>query len=630
MSIFQKRYLPIFVGVVFISAIFHSCEQDLTTVGAGVAGENPFSTGKEVYDVFAYNRNIEAVRTNKLPVYQLGAFNDPVYGSTKATITSQLQLPSGNPTFGILSQSAEDNADNDSSVSTINENETVKEVYLYIPFLTNATSRDTDSDGVVDAFDSQPENPDNDSDGDEVSNADERAANTDPLDDESVDADGDGLNDIDDSPIFTNNFANVVDLDSIYVDGKNYDDIEETVNIGLRVQRSTYFLRDLDPNSNFQEAQQYYSSQQFSPEFVTEVLFDSNDDGNITIDNKEILIQREDDESTEDTDESLTFSKLDPGIRVPLDASFFQENILNKEGSPELLSQSNFSEFLRGIHLSLLESLDQDVMLLLDLTQANITISYTYDAYNTSEGSTEKRESTFVLSLLSGTASTGFTGNAVNTLINDSYPSEIAESLDNDINASRIFLKGGPGITTEIELFEPNNAESILEEIKSNNWIINEANLVFYVDRDFLGMSNGVEEPPRLYLYNFETKAPLYNVNTELSNANSGIFGLYLNYDGILVEESDRGLKYTVRITEHINNLIVRDSLNSTLGLTLTTNIDNVNTDNAMLDDDKEEAIPITSTLTPLGTVLFGSDLDDTDPNYDKRLKLEISYTKTE
>ncbi|ASV30445.1 DUF4270 domain-containing protein [Maribacter cobaltidurans] len=629
MNIFQKPGLPIMWGVVSIVTIFFSCEEDLTTVGAGVTGANPFSTGKEIFDVFAYNRNIDAVRANKLPVYQLGTFNDPVYGTTRATITSQLRLPSVNPTFGVLSQSTENNADNDDSATTIDEEETVKDVYLYIPYLTKGASRDSDNDGVEDLFDDEPNDPTNDSDGDQVSNIEEKAANTDPLDDQSVDSDRDGLNDLGGSEIIANNFAKTVDLDSIYVNAKNYDDIAEPVVIGLKVQRSTYFLRDLDPNTNFQESQQYYSSQQFAPTFVSDVLFDSDIDGNITVDNKEILIPGEDDETTTEVDESLTFTKLDPGIRIPLNKDFFQQNILDREGSSELLSQANFSEYLRGIHLSLLESVGEPTMLLLDLTRANITINYTYKSLD-SERNVLDRESSFILSLLSGSATTGLSGNAINTLINENYPTGISESLGVQTNASRIFLKGGAGITTEIELFEPDNAENVLEEIRANNWIINEANLVFYVDRNYPGMGVEAAEPPRLYLYNAETNNPLYNVATEQNTSAGGLYGTYLNYDGILVEENDLGVKYTVRITDYINNLVVRDSVNSTLGLTLTTNIQNIRALNAIFSNSLEEEIPSTSTWTPLGTVLFGSNIPKTDPGYDKRLKLEINYTVAE
>ena len=66
-----------------------------------------------------------------------------------------------------------------------------------------------------------------------------------------------------------NRFPVKYDLDSIFDANGN---IPESFNI--KVERSTYFLRDLDPNTNFQEAQQYYSSQQFAPGYVTDVLFE--------------------------------------------------------------------------------------------------------------------------------------------------------------------------------------------------------------------------------------------------------------------------------------------------------------------------------------------------------------------
>jgi hypothetical protein len=37
---------------------------------------------------------------------------------------------------------------------------------------------------------------------------------------------------------------------------------------------------------------------------------------------------------------------------------------------------------------------------------------------------------------------------------------------------------------------------------------------------------------------------------------------------------------------------------------------------------------PSAAVYNPLGTVLFGNNIPSTDPNYAKRLKLEIFYTK--
>ncbi len=625
MNFFRKGMFPIVLGLVLTMGFFSSCEEDLTTIGDGLVGAEAFTAEKQVFDVFAYNRNIDAVRTNKLTSYQLGRYNDPVFGNTQGSVTTQLQLSTYNPAFGLFSQDTENESDADAIVTTIVENETVKEVYLYIPYFPSGTARDRDADGVEDEFDDAPDDPENDSDGDGVSNTSERISGTDPLDSSSVDANLDGKNDSDDVTIIANNFAKKIELDSIYgaIDAP----------FKLKVEHSTYFLRDLDPNSNFQEAQSYFSSQQFSPDFVSDVLYDSEVSGELVIDDNEILIAQEDDEETVDIDESLTFEKLNPGIRVPLDNQFFQDYILDKEGSSELFTASNFTTFLRGIHLSLNSDDPEGLMLLLDFRQANIVLTYTHDSYDsesTGDDNIAILEKDFRINLISSAANLApINGNAVNTLNNDDYPSAITEALDTGDNASRIYVKGGAGIFTEINLFEPENGLDIVNQIKAENWIINEANLVFYIDRDQLDMVGGTIEPPRLYLYNTETNAPLYNPATERS-VSENLFGRYLNYDGVIEKSGDDGIKYTVKITEHINSIIIRDAENATLGLTLTTNILTTTGANAMLSSGEESFIPVTSVLTPLGTVLYGSNIPDTDPDFEKRLKLEISYTKVD
>ncbi len=606
MRFFTKGKVPALFGTLLMLALM-SCDEDITTIGNGVIDGSPFISDKAVYDVFAYNRNVVAVQTNKLPLYQIGVFNDPIYGKTTASITSQVSLRggTGNPTFGNYSQLTEDNADNDDIDATIEENERIKEVVLYIPYLRNSTG-DRDLDGVIDEFDVDPDDPNSDSDGDGLTDNEERLSGTDPL---NPDTDGDGINDDEDTSTLPNRFPVKRDLDSIY---GNRD-----VPFNFKVERSTYFLRDLDPNSNFLQAQEYYSSQEFAPAFVSDVLFD----GPVLIEDEQTLVFAEDDPDTED-DESLQAPQvIEPGIRVTLDPDFFQQNILDKEGSSELISNSNFKNFFRGIHMSITPITD-DIMLLLDLRTATISLTYEYDRVVDGELETAERE--YTLNLITGQGNAPIAGNAVNTILSEPYPTQVNDNLNTGQNASRIYLKGGPGIYAEIALFEENNGETVINNIKSRNWIINEANLVFYVDRETLDAAGGILEPPRLYMYNTDTNAPVYNPSNENNSADSR-FGIYLDYDARLQEENDRGIKYTVRITDHINNLVLRDSANATLGLSISADIRISGVSNALLAGNAEKDLPVGANLSPLGTVLYGSG--DNVPE-DKKLKLEIFYTE--
>ncbi|MCK0188721.1 DUF4270 domain-containing protein [Arenibacter sp. F20364] len=610
MNLLKGLKLPTVVGMMLV-VVLGSCEEDLTTIGSGVVGDVPFTAGRAVYDVFAYNKKIEAVRTNKLPVYQLGNFNDPLYGKTEASITTQVQLSSANPIFGNYSASVEESADTDSSTLTIMENETVEEVILFIPFLTNPTG-DIDLDGVADKFDADPEDANSDSDGDTLTDIQEKALGTDPL---NADTDGDGTNDSVDDDTAVNRFPVKYDLDSIFDAAGN---IPESFN--FKVERSTYFLRDLDPNTNFQEAQQYYSSQVFSPTFVSDQLFE----GTVEVTDVEELIFQEDDPETEDVDESEEApTRIAPGIRVALNPSFFQQNILDKEGSSELLSQANFAEFFRGVHLSV----SDDVLVLLDITQGNITIKYKYDSVTSSVDDTIiENEREFVLNFIRRDTSTGSViGNAVNTFVNEAYPAEITSGLDNGENASKIYLKGGAGSFAQIKLFDQINGDEIINQIKSKNWIINEANLVFYVDRNTLDAAGNVIEPSKLYLFKDNTNGPVYNQFLESEEDYNA--GNFTNYDGSLNKVNGKGKSYKIKITNYLNDIIVRDSTNATLNLTLTSDIRISATGKAMLANSTEGQVPVMSSVNPFGTVLFGSD-NLPSGQEENKLKLEIFYTK--
>jgi hypothetical protein len=598
----KQIFYSALIGVVLM--IFaESCQLDPLTIGQGVVSDEPFTTGKAVYDVFAYNRAIEAIPTNGLPLYQLGVMKHPIYGTSEGRITTQIQLADGvgRPTFGIYSQISED-----TDTNAIPENETITSVRLYLPFFQNSFS-DSDSDGVINELDDEPNDSTNDSDGDGLTNAEERSRGTDPL---NTDTDGDGTPDNEDTSTTSNTFPVVRDLDSIYGNRNQ--------TFTLKVERSTYYLEDLDPQTGFRDLPSNFSNTSLTPEFSGELLYE----GTATITDKDIITFKEDDPDTEE-DESIVISeRLAPGIIVNLDSLFFQQNLLDKEGSLELLSNSNFKNFFRGIHLSLTPEAQEELMLLLDLSRARITVFYEYDRKD-SEDVITREKSQYELRLLRGGGTQPIIGSALNTLIKSDYPTEIQDALATEENASKIYLKGGGGTYAELDLFDRLGGGEIINQIRQNNWIINAAYLVLNVDRQLLDEVGGVVEPPRLYVYNAETNAPLYNPITETITGDNP-FGVYLNYDGFLKPDKS---KYSINITEHINNIVVRDSVNARLGLTLTPDlriagVADVLVQNGTLDKKK---LPVSGNLCPLGTVLIGSEEGTDNPS---RVSLEIYYTE--
>ena len=98
---------------------------------------------------------------------------------------------------------------------------------------------------------------------------------------------------------------------------------------------------------------------------------------------------------------------------------------------------------------------------------------------------------------------------------------------------------------------------------------------------------------------------------------------------GTTLKEDGKGTLYKIRLTNHITQLLKNaDSTNVRLGLVVTESIGNV--DNYALKSQTASGVkkaPTASILNPLGTVLYGSK---TSVSLEKRLKLEIYYTKPE
>jgi hypothetical protein len=407
----------------------------------------------------------------------------------------------------------------------------------------------------------------------------------------------------------------VYELDSIFGDTP----------IKFSVFKNNYFLRNFDPDSEFNASQKYFSNGSTSQsDFINPINLEGtllySDDAFLP--SSEVIILTELDEDSGEMVESV---KLTPGIRVLLDNpndTFWQDLIFNKEGEPELSNQNNFVDHFRGLYIKT-EATDMNgTMLMLNITAAdsNITFYYTSEDVVDPDSGTEPEGSQHTLIL-------NFTGNQVAVFDNDFISIPDGDQVNGDDN---LYLKGGEGSMAVINLFngdaEGNSAEfdqfkSDFKDGDTTKRLINEAYLEFYVDQTIV---QG-EEPNRLYLYDLNNNIQLIDYVLDQS-VNATTSRLVHSEPLLRVDDAPdgEGIKYKIRITEHLNNIILRDSTNVKLGLVVTTNIGAINNFDVQNEDATLSTVPSGAILSPRGTVLHGNNTSDQD----KRVTLKVYYTE--
>ncbi len=519
-----KNMLPKLVAILLVIVVFASCEEDFNTIGSDIVDQN-FTT--ELFDestVISYSRKLLPVQTNSLPAYQLGVYNDPVYGESRVNLLSQLTLQTGDPDFGECVQ--------------------LDSVVLYLPFFSESTLA---------------------------------------------------------------NEVTTYTLDSVFGN--------EPINISI--YESNFFLRDLDPDSGFEDPQNYYSNQgqtfdMFQGELITTIK-------NFKPSNKAIVLN-----------DSVS---LPPGLRANLPLEIFQEKIFDMQGSNELINNNNFREFFRGLYFKVESSNGNGGSLFLfDVLDGNNdpTDDARIDLFYRSKilvgddsceaNTADFDENNFRLN---------FNAISVNTFENDLSP-DVASALANPNifeGEETLYIRGGDPIITVVELFgkdlDNNGVADQLEFLRDQEWLINEANLIFYVDQDKI--TGGEAEPDRIVMYDLGNDTFLVDLPLDPTSSEEDS-GALVEHFGPLVRGSDEnGQFYKIRITNHVSNLINKDSTNVPLGLVVSQNV----TEFDFQDLENSQApgivnVPAATILSPRGTILFGNKA--TNPA--KRLKLQIFYTE--
>ena len=396
------------------------------------------------------------------------------------------------------------------------------------------------------------------------------------------------------------------ELDSIYGDTP----------MNISMFESNYFLRDFDPNSGFEDVQGYFSNQNgLFESFRGELIYSLTDFTASSEPYTETVFEQDD--AGEDSSEN---SVVAPGIRVKLPEAFFLDKILSMEGTPELLNNNNFREYFRGIFFEV-EGTDTN-LLKFDMTAAKIDIYFTsqFDDPETIEPTREEKKITLLFDAINV--------NVFENELSGQIQSELL-SQDQSNGEEKLYVRGGEGIATVVSLFgddtDGNGVADELDEIRQNNWLINEANLIFYVDQD--AISEGYQEPERLILYDIDNGRLLTDYDLDTTSGESEQVDAFTTHLGRLVRDSDgRGDYYKLRITNHLSSLIHQDSTNVKLGVIVSQNVAVPNFQEVLMivpNTDYTEQVPSSSVMSHQGTILHGN----TSADLTKRLKLQIYYS---
>ena len=596
-----------FVGIF----LFTSCNKEFSDVDASLLPTDTFVIEKQTALVGVQHERIEVIRTDDLSFLYLGQYQDPVFGTTTASVTTQLSLPlSSSGIFGLMSAENEEEGTSaeGTNINPHNEEETVKNVWLELPFYTN--QRDSDGDGVIDIFDIDPDDKESDSDGDGLTDIQESmTVNFDPL---KADTDGDGINDGEDTDTINPDAdANNYEIEFLFGDSSQ--------EVYFQVKELSYFLPLLDPDDNFQSIRSFYSNNDLEQEgFTSNGLYDDK----INLSFEELVFYNEDDPETEDVDEStLVGERLAPRVRIPLEPSYFQQKLFEREGESVLFDNNDFQEYFNGLVISI-QNNTNPLLMQLNFVAGQIKIEYDFKKLVLIEDGDTANPSDYVVEDSSSTYTLGLSGVQFNSIAQDEPVLEVQNALRGQDDGQYIYLKGGLGVVSYIDIFAGAEGQSQLTELQSNPWLINEANLTFYVDQQKVADLGLSELPSRLYLFDADESTPLEDYIIDGTSGShpdqvKTTFGGLAQYN-----EAGEVISYKFVITEHLSKLIRQadDYENIQLGLCVSSDYLNIQSTEVV---QPELEVPQSAISSPLGVILAGPN----HTNPDLRLQLEIFYT---
>lgn len=496
------KYLGLF-SIVFITLI--SCEKEIESIGVNLVDNNNFTTDKKITEVITINKNIDNVPASGVSQYLLGVYSDNEFGTLKASIVSQLNLPVTGDAYNY------------------GTNFGIDSVLVFIPYQ-STKSAEKYSDG---------------------------------------------------KPKFT--------IDSVF---GNPD-----VQFQLGIYELKTYLNTLDPNDPSKPAI-YYSDKEFqkgdTPFYLGNFKVNPNDTVAYIKRYMPNGVTAYKTDTIKQTDKS-------PSIKIPLNKNLVKQMFVNNAAGAEFQSLDAFQHYFRGFYVEAAALTSNNAHLVsLNMTNAKMVIYYSKDEnegatvdlngnkINGEQGVRTKHNFEFAFGAIKS-----------NVLKRDTAPHQSGEN--------KLYVQGAAGSMAVVDLFKNEN----ITELQQNKWLINDASLVFYVDQN----AASAIVPEQLFIYNFTDNLQLTDVMTEGLAAVGGL---------LEKDAAGKPYRYVFKITDYISRLLRTDEPLELVKIGL--KVYNPSDTPSAIDDVKVKAY----SWTPKGVVLYGDD-----PSFgDKRVKLEISYTK--
>lgn len=597
------------ITVVLSFLLLISCDKDFNTLGADLVGDENFSYSiDEDVKIKAYSVPTGEVQTNNLPINPLGMYTNSVFGDVKANFVSQLGLGTAKPDFGTEID--------------------MEEVVLYVPYFSHVKSTDSDGNKTYEL-------------------------------DSIYGADPSNLTELSNKKFRLNIYENGYYLNSPNSEEvKFYSDFDGTINS---------YKKGIGPgNSSIQGGQRLNNSTDSKEN--DEFYFNSSEIKEYKrkwISGNFVYVDANGTQIGDQSDESLRVveNRLAPGIYLHLSKEFFKKRMMEDATADDLLNNNAFRSYMRGLYFQVEDTGNGKAMAMLNFNNASISIKY-----QSKTATTDANKSSKIYKLNLGTSGVGTTVSLQSTTKSVGYINALTNSANNlsnanDVNfgtADRLYLKGGVGSVVFMDLFgnEDVNSEGVskqLQEYRDKNWLINDAYIECFIDQNTmatLSLDNKLvkrQTPLRLYLFDASNNKPITDFSLDNSTNTNPKLAKFIHGGIVSYDSNNKGFSYKIRVTQFLKNLLSENNnvnKNVRLGLCVAESIQQVlpcyYKNFKMLPDfqtstvgatKKIDSFPVTSALSPLGTVIHGTT--STDAYVDKygnvkskKLRLVIHYTK--